>query len=50
MITLDGLARYIGCTLSDLDDLDILVRPAKPDTLVMDRLAGELLTAWENAK
>lgn len=50
MITLDALARHLGCTLSDLDDLGVLVRPAQPDTLVMDRLAGELLTAWENAR
>lgn len=46
MMTLDMLAREIGCTLSDLDDLGILPKPAVSDHLISDRTGEELRDAW----
>lgn len=50
MMTLDMLARMIGCTLADLDDLGILPAPARCDSLVSDATAGKLCARWTEAQ
>lgn len=46
MITLDALARSLGCTLSDIDDLAVLAAPAEPDRIVPDIHARTIAAEW----
>ena len=41
MITVDALARELGCTLSDLN-----THPENKDDLLSDDLAGEIRASW----
>ena len=49
MMTLDMLARMIGCTLADLEDLGIMP-PARPDTPITMSSAGILAARWAEAQ
>lgn len=49
MITADALARELGCTLSDLEELDRLdysINPLKPHDQLTDATASILRRAW----
>lgn len=46
MITADALARELGCTLADLEDLDPFTRPLQSQHLFFDVWADELRAAW----
>ena len=46
MMTADALARALGCTLSDLEDLDGTGRDLTPDMVISDALAGVLSARW----
>lgn len=46
MITADSFARELGCTLSDLEELDGTGRTIKADMLFMDSLADMLRIEW----
>ena len=45
MITADALARELGCTLSDLDDLNVMP-PLQPEHMIHDLAADRLREAW----
>lgn len=52
MITLDALARELGCTLGDLDDLGAQsfgAAPIRPETIVDESAADNLRAAWLDA-
>lgn len=46
MITADALARELGCTLADLEDLDPFTRPLEAEHLFFDQWADKLRAAW----
>lgn len=46
MITADALARELGCTLSDLEDLDGAGREMLAVQIIGDDLADDLRAAW----
>ena len=46
MITADALARELGCTLADLDDLGVIAPNLMPDVLIYERAADQLRAAW----
>lgn len=49
MMTADALARELGCTLSDLDDLGLDFAPTAPPTrwpMLSDKHAEEFREAW----
>lgn len=46
MIAADHLARELGCTLSDLEELVATGRTIKADMLFMDSLADMLRIEW----
>lgn len=52
VITLDSLARHLGCTLADIDDLGVLrsPRPAAATDKISGRMAARIAAAWETAK
>ena len=45
MISADLLARELGCTLSDLDDLNVMP-PLQPEHMIYDLAADRLREAW----
>ena len=45
MMTADALARELGCTLADLDDLRVLP-PVKPEHMVYGLAADRIREAW----
>ena len=45
MITADALARELGCTLADIDDLDVLP-PVKSEHMVYGLAADRIREAW----
>lgn len=48
MITADVLARELGCTLSDLDDLNVMP-PLQPEHMIYDLAADRLREAWSES-
>lgn len=46
MITADALAREIGCTLADIEDLDGTGHPITSDMMLQDNLANMLRREW----
>ena len=45
MITADSLARELGCTLADLEDLNVNIAFA-PNDILRERTADLLRAAW----
>lgn len=49
-ITCDALARELGCTLADLDDLGLDSAPALPWSVLSAKHAAEFRAAWTAAQ